>query len=1095
MYSFADNVKVSYTDDSFARTGDTLKIKTLKEVFDIASNLPKTAKKNSSGMFFFYIQEQLGIDLFEDPYSEGIVGVDIDHISKEEARQIFDNFDLLCQKFGGIIACTFSNSMYNPEKDYAGLHFIIKTAEPILYHNSSPSFRKNEMLYGALLCQLIYKVLGIDLRPVADRGIDSVMKTLGQRFWMNYSELKWNSSAGSIAIPNEKEQELKDWFKGYNWFEDDTVDFIYSGYTFNSIDISTWNGKRINLGHKRRVTILNALNTWGVPHDDRVNLLMNICGPEDYAGGDKKLLAALKQTSKVANKKHSDPEYLEIAKKLLERVGINVDIVFNKCLSDESYEKSMMPSEERTIEYHFDDLLIGALEDIEKYNSERQIVLNLKEDEFINDYRDIIKEKIFSHKAIYIVADPGVGKTTLAERLTTDDKYVPMFGTDFFCTLSGDELSIDIAVPYNSVAASKTLNNKELKRVITQDINNYDKDGIKMFVWNTLKPIFEKYFKFGYKRAVFFFDESHKIVTDIYRWEVIIEMFKILPDMYSHFVFMTGTPAYEHIFLKEYFSDICFIKINKESKYTYDCTFRNYTEFGVGDMTELIRKHLDSGHLPMIYTNRKRHDWTISVIPINEERIARGERPLNVLYFNRDNQTDCEKVAKAKSIKPYDLVIATAYLNVGVDIYKDDDRRRVAIIDYANDTDSGFNEIWQFQGRNRQQDSYFEIICRTGEKYEQKKYAYPFRRYLEIAKIHTLNVENNTEDDEAFVFLNKLYKKRKFGRLENIGAFKDFRNVVLLACYYMYLDKFTYIYNIKAILKNRGCKLTEIDMTDHIKNSINDETRQEVFKFFVENIETINKLTIDEDIRRTGVVKQIDLNTDLKEHIVDNKYIMSRDKRYMDWLYYNCGNSDEWIPVLRKFLEDGKILNKGTFRTFNKLRIIANNVTEKELKNIKAAIKIDNAEEDDEDSAVDLVLEKIIHKHFKGAYSKKDIHTAVALREIIEAYRDTLIFIAENKEIIELIKKHESENSLSVALKMQIIKDQHDAEKIRKQRSNAGKGGTKKITVLDLRDGKLYRFDSCQAAAEHFGSSKSAFSKFQKCGQGTLKKVALVVVD
>lgn len=1095
MYSFADNVRVSYTDNPWASTGDPLKIKTLKEVFDIASNLPKTAKKNSSGMFFFYIQEQLGIDLFEDPYSEGIVGVDIDHITKDEARKIFDSFDIMCQKFGGIIACTYSNSMYNPEKDYSGMHFIIKTAEPVLYHNSTPSFRKNETLYGALLCQLIYKVTGIDIRPIGDRGIDSHMKSMGQRFFMNYSELKWNSNAGSVEISKEKEQELKDWFKGYNWFEDDVVDFIYNGYTFNSIDISTWNGKKINLGHKRRVTILNALNTWGVPHEDRVNLLMNICGPEDYEGGENKLLAALKQTSKVANKKQSDTKHLEIAKKLLERVGINVDIIFNKSLSDKSYEKLMMPSEVRPLEYHLDDLYIGALEDIKKYNLDRQVVLNLKEDEFINDYRDLIKDKIFSHKATYIVADPGVGKTTLAERLTTDDNYTPLFGTDFFCTLSGDALSIDIAVPYNSVAASKTLNNKELKRVITQDINNYDKDGIKMFVWNTLKPIFEKYFKFGYKRAVFFFDESHKIVTDTYRWEVIIEMFNILPNMYSHFVFMTGTPAYEHIFLKEYFSDICFIKINKESKYIYDCTFRNYKEFGVGDMTELIRQHLDKGHLPMIYTNRKRHDWTISIIPINEERIARGEQPLNVLYFNRDNQIDCEKVAKTKSIKPYDLVIATAYLNVGVDIYKDDNRKRIAIIDFANDMDSGFNEIWQFQGRNRHQDSYFEIIYRKGEKSEQRKYAYSFKHYLEIAKIHTLRVENNIEDDEAFVCLNKLYKKRKFGRLENIGAFNDFRNVVLLACYYMYIDKFTYIHNIKAILKNKGCKLTEIDMTDHIKNSINDETKQEVFKFFVENIEIINKLPIDDDIRQNGIVKQIDLNTNLKEHIKDNKYIMSRDKRYMDWLYYNCGNNEEWIVVLKKFLEDGKILNKGTFRTFNKLRIIADNVTEKELKNIKAAIKIDNNEDDDDGSTLDLVLEKIIHKHFKGAYSKKDIHTAVALREIVEAYRDTLIFIAENKEIIELIKKHESDNSLTIALKMQIIKEQKDAEKLRKKRSSAGKGGTKKIKVLDKRDNKTYKFDSCQAAADHFEKSKSAFSKYLKTGKGTLKNIALLIPD
>lgn len=1102
-FIYPKDIRVSYFNN-YPRKGDPIKVTTLYDVMyndPGLENISRFADKGTSGAFQIYVKNILdGTD--PDTFTDGIIGIDIDHISKNDAKVIYDNFEKICNYYSGLLCCSFSNSYNDSTRPDGGLHLIVRTAYDKIVRDD---YKEINIEYAAMFAYVVYKLFDIDIRPreLNDKksGLDSALKSIAHRFFLNHSTVKWFDYSAPMPLNSDDTLIVRNWFdedydNKVNWYEKKN-DYNITSCHLQSLDTSSCCKYQTGYGWKGRINIINALYAWGVSPIDIEKLMLTICGDKDWQGDAKNpgaLLNSIRQAIRTAPTQKPTASQLNWAKSLLEKANVNVDVIIEKTLTDEAYESKMLSdNSDVTISIELDDLFSAAIEEADKRIKEKQITLNLSEDEFICDYYDVIKEKIFKHHATYIAADPGVGKTTLAERLTTNDEYEPMFGNDFFFNLSGDELSIDICMPYNSVVDSKSLNNKQLKRVLTANLSNYSKEGIKIFVWNTLKPIYEKYFNMGYKRAVFFFDESHKIVTDIYRWKVIFDMFKVLPNMYNHFVFMTGTPAYEHIFLKQYFDDMCFIKINKDSKYTYNCAFRNYDKFSLSDMTDLIRHHLDSGNLPMIYTNRKRADWTLSVVPINEERIARGERPLNVLYFNRDNEEDTKRTAKLKSIKRYDLVIATAYLNVGVDIYKDDDRRRVAIIDYANDNNAGYNEIWQFQGRNRQQDSYFEVICRTGEKYNRKKPAYTFNHYLSQALIHTHDVDIDVNDDELFAFLNYIYKRNKFGKLANIGAFKDYKNIVLLACYYMYIDKFTYIHNIKEILKNKGCKITEIDMNEHTKISINNETKKEVFKFYVEHIDEINKLQIDDAIRHKGIVKQIDLNTDVKDHICNGR-IMSRDKRYMDWLYYTTANKEDWIIILKKCLEDGEILTKGTFNIYNKLKLIADNITDKELKNIKAAIDIDAQDDEDEQLHVDLVVEKIIYKHFKGAYSKKDIHTAVALSEIVKSYRDILLFIAENKEVIEIIKKHRADGTMNAALQMKIIKDTNEKMRLSKLHSDgAKKRNSKPITVRYVDTNEVVTYDSIDALAKALNKSKQNLNQSLKHPKSKIHNVIEIV--
>lgn len=1076
VFNFSETIKVSCSSAKFPKTGDTIKTASLKDVIMACQTINKNAEKNSSGSYWMYVQDKLGVDLYDDCCSDGIVAVDIDKISKDECKTIFNGFEDICKYFGGLVCCTYSHSYYNPNKSYGGLHFIVKTEYEKLYHKGGPSYRRNSILYGATLCRVIYKLFNIDLRPskvTIDgknevRGIDTALRSLGQRLYLNYSEVKWNDYAGSLKIDSLTANAVEEWFTDYNWFEKKS-DYKIVDYNFNSIDIKTWNGTTINLGHKRRVTLLNALKTWGVPHNDRVQLLLNICGPDDYAGGTDALKRALIQTSKVSENKQSDVEHLEIAAKLLSTVGINVDLDIKKIYQPIEYDNEFTKL--------WGEPIVKSDKPIHNvhYNPENYLHLQLNSNQYLMDYKHQITEMITKYQMTYLVADCMVGKTTYA--LNMQNEY-GLFDDDFIVHFKGD--TIDVCVPYNSVADNKASGSrKDIKRVKTENIQKFSTEKRNVFIWNTIMPLYEKYFSLGLvKRMVLFFDESQKIVTDDYRWETVFEMFKVLPVMYKHFVFMTGTPAGELDYLTQYFPDYCIIKIDKEEDFKRECKILKYDKFGLGDKIQIIEDVIADGKLPLIYSNSKNTEWKDACTIINAGRVEAGLDPYNILVYDRPNAERLYEVNSTNSIKQYDVVIATKYCSVGIDFQKDDPRMRCSIIDFAGEKECTFHDIWQFTLRNRKQDTITKLIVNNNELYNVKLFNYWYYKklFMDMAKVQTHKMVKPVYEDEQskelYAFMQEVFRIRAFGKLvENKNNwFDDDKNVTLLGIYFLYRKIFSNIRIIKHMLERRGVKITEIEMTHEVAK-MDCTTKKEIYNFFVDKFKEIGGIRLSKG-QYDKSSHQIDINSNDVEYIEDGK-IYSRNVHYMDWLIKQFAGKDEWYDILK----ERDYITPDTFAAYNRMAMIAKRITKKEIDKIKRFRKVMI-----EDDINDMVTE-LVYKHYNGALdiTKDEIRKTILLSDIISDYKKILQFSIDNIEFIEEIKNATSDGQrIKACHKMQIAMEQAAAAAARKKMSTAGKKHSKPITVKWKDSGEVITYDSKLELAEALKVAKQNINRYLK---------------
>lgn len=1065
-------------------TGHPFEHRTLYDLLIGQQSLSKTAVKGSEGEIYAYLGDKLDIRGAEEAgkdISDGIIFIDIDKMSKDDVTTIYNAFDKIVVSLPNVLTCWYSNSYYNSDKEYGGLHFILRVSYDTI---SSYEYKYYVTLYGAILSRVIYNICNIDIRPNG-KGLDHVTKRISQRFYLNFSEIKWNDNAFPIdpQLDELQKEELYVWVNTYDkWFVKESdykvvsceiTKFNWDKVLSSDFKVNTNGLKTDQLGHERRITIENFLAGLGWEFDDIVEFMMCICYGKDFAGGKTKLLNAIKQTTRTAiSKFRGNPSatYSAAAKNILTALGVDIEA---------DIERIYQP-----IDFDFDSIFLDAYESLKDYtpinkfyNPDNFIRIKLQLHEYLKDYKDTVMDAIYKHAMTYLIADCMTGKTTLALDAVRENG---LFDDDdnFIIHVHGE--SVDICVPYNSVADNKAKDSRsDIKRVVTANISNFSVDKRNVFIWNTIMPLYDKYFKDGVvKRAVLFFDESQKIVTDDYRWEIIFEMFKVLPMMYKHFVFMTGTPAGELQYLKQYFNDYCIIKVDKDVKYKRECKFLKYDKFGFGDRIELIEECISNGRLPLIYTNARRAEWREAIKRINRDRLSCGLRPYKVLEYSRDNKDQLKTVDKTNSIKGYDIVIATKYCSVGIDFQKDDRRMRTAIIDYAGESDCTFHDIWQFTLRNRNQDTITKIIVKNGEEYDNKlfNYCYYVDLFDDIAKLHThkitdeeFNELHNAEDEiegKNFDFINSVFLARKFGRYTNVknNYFKDARNVKLLSVYYLYVKIFSNIRVIKNMLERRGVEVVEIDMTH--SQLINDSTvNKEIYKFFVDNFETISNINANKE-QYTQISYLIDINGNQTEFIEDNK-IYSRNLNYMNWLIKEFAGKDEWYNVLK----ENEYVSKNKFNEFNMMRTIAKRITTKEID------KINKYKEYMIEYGIDDLIVNMVHKHYGKVLdiSKKDIRTTILLRDIIDSYRKILEFAVDNIEFIEEIKNAEDNAAwISAVHKMDIIMRQKEQEKLKVRLSNAKK---KSITVIWEETKTEETFDSRDEFADRLGISKGQLSK------------------
>lgn len=1056
-------------------TGHPFEHRKLYDLLIGQQSLSKTAVKGSEGEIYAYLGDKLDIRAAEEAgkdISDGIIFIDIDKMGKDDVTTIYNAFDKIVASLPNVLTCWYSNSYYNTDKEYGGLHFILRVSYATI---SSNEYKYYVTLYGAILARVIYNICNIDIRPNG-KGLDRVTKRISQRFYLNFSEIKWNNDAYPIdpQLDELQKEELHVWVNTYEkWFvresDYEVVSFEITKFNWDKVlsddfKVNTSGLKDNQLGHERRITIENFLAGLGWEFDDIVKFMMKICYGGDFDGGKTTLLNAIKQTTRTAISKFRDnpsAKYSAAAKDILTALGVDIEA---------DVERIYQP-----IDYQYDSIFEEAWESMKDYHPERKPAvdvfrINLKTDEYLTDYKYEITEKIYQHHMTYLVADCMVGKTTFGLNMKSD--YGLFNGDDFVAHFHGD--TIDMCVPYNSVARNKA-KGKSVKRVKTAKLSDFSLDKRNVFIWNTIVPLYEQYFKLGMvKRLVLFFDESQKIVTDDYRWKTVFEMFKVLPDMYTHFVFMTGTPAGELEFLKQYFPDYSVIKVDKEIDYNRECKILKYKQFGLGDMIKVIEDAIADGRLPMIYANAKNSQWKLAIKKINARRIEEGLRPLRVCTYDRPNAENLTEVDEKKSIKNYDVVIATKYCSVGIDFIKDDKRMRTAIIDYANEIDCTFHDIWQFTLRNRDQDTITKIITIDNDMYINKLYNYWYyvRLCNEMARMHT-HISKRPElltemDVRNFDFIQEVFQLRKFGQLvdgkHKDNYFTDERNVKLLATYYLYVKIFSNINVIKHMLQRRGVSILEIDM-EHIVEKMDYTDKKTIYKGFIDNfndISAINTAKGQYDERSY----QIDINDRTKPALyIEDSKIYSVNKHYTDWLIGQFAGKDEWLPVL----QEHEYITKETFASYRRMIMIAVRISDKEIDWIKRHAPVMN-EDDIEREAV-----KLVEKHYVEILrNETDKWKKAIIKDVIEDYKKIVRFMVDNIEFIEEIKNATSDGQkLTACHKMQIVIKQKQAEHARKKMSDAAKKAhSKKVTVRYKPTGETVTYDSFDELAKAINKSK-----------------------
>lgn len=1086
----------------FAWTGAPLEQCNLKDKLDSLCKLPKDHNKHMVGSIWFHTNNKVGVEF--NPVSDGIVGCDIDAIPKEDCRKIVDNFDTLALAFPCLVSCWYSHSYYNSDKEYGGLHFVIKTdKDELVYDNEQyNSYRKNNIIYSAALARHIYNICGVDVRPKFNdklkktAGLDKAMLSIGQQCFLNYSEVvKWNYNMFKVVIDDVSIDNLEKWFIGYRWFEngDDFKVVSCKVKQFNTQQVISPDFK-VNtdafgidkqLGHHRRVAVENFLAGQDWDEDSIVEFMMRICFGGDYRDGETALRRAVRQTTKTAiTKFRGRPSafYTERAKDILTAIGVDIEV---------EIEKIYQP-----IDYQYDSIFEEVWESMKDYKPVRKPVvdvfrINLKADEYLTDYKYEITEKIYQHRMTYLVADCMVGKTTFGLNMKSD--YSLFNSDDFVAHFHGD--TIDLCVPYNSVARNKA-KGKSVKRVKTAKISDFSLDKRNVFIWNTIMPLYEQYFKLSMvKRLVLFFDESQKIVTDDYRWKTVFEMFKVLPDMYTHFVFMTGTPAGELEYLKQYFPDFSVIKVNKEIDYNRECKILKYKKFGLGDMIKIIEDAVTDGRLPLIYANAKNSQWKLAIKKINAKRLEDGLKPLRVCTYDRPNAEKLTEVDEKKSIKNYDVVIATKYCSVGIDFIKDDKRMRTAIIDYANEIDCTFHDIWQFTLRNRDQDTITKIIAIDNDMFINKLYNYWYYVMLcgEMAKMHT-HVSKRPElltdmDIQNFDFIQEVFQLRKFGQLvdgkHKDNYFTDERNVKLLATYYLYVKIFSNINIIKHMLQRRGVSVSEIDM-EHIVEKIDYTDKKTIYKGFIDNFKEISAINAAKG-QYDECSYQIDINDRTKPALyIEDNMIHSVNKHYTDWLIGQFAGKDEWLPIL----QEQEYITKETFASYRRMIMIACRISNKEIDYIKRHAPVMN-EDDIEKKAVELV-----EKHYiEILENETDKWKKAIISDVIEDYKKIIRFMVDNIEFIEEIKNATSDGQkLSACHKMQIVIKQKQNEQARKKMSTASKKAHyKPITVRWIKNGQVVTYDSQDELAEKLGVKKQNLMRSLSHQCGKISRVVQLV--
>ena len=507
--------KYGIQDSEKAAVGTPLHIVDFDDIISACrSQKAKSDKKHQFGAIYAYKQNKLGVT--EDSVSGGIIFCDIDNISKQVAKEIYNKFDDLTIEIPFLYACCYSSS-YTISNDHAGLHFFLNSDEL-----TRTEYSKYAKVCLFTIARKIYNLLGYDL--VGDKKlrvdknkqiIDTHNCSIAQKLYLFYDDFQVNDFEFSITpdtydfLFGKLEEKYPQFFK-----KDESVSVSLN----NNVEITGSCKKKIELHYGQDYTIANYLVATGkYTKDELLSILLSIeSRPANQmkSNGEKTIESHFRQIINTAFAKYgsgsSVPAETKIkAEKLLNQVGFIV-----------------VPNIE------------ANSVDITQSVKESQSVYCIKQGHYISEFYDIITQHIDKYQRVCIQAPTGVGKTTIINGFETTTDH----GNELLSVQQSGIMGIakqyhaDVVVPFNA-------NNylySNLHEVSSMNGEKYDKTQCNVMVIDQYLKHFEES---GDKPVII--DESHILYMDRTYRDAVAKLMVLLKQSAKKIICISATPTGE----------------------------------------------------------------------------------------------------------------------------------------------------------------------------------------------------------------------------------------------------------------------------------------------------------------------------------------------------------------------------------------------------------------------------------------------------------------------------------------------------------------------------------------------------------------------
>ena len=473
-------------------------------------------RKHQFGAIYAYKQNKLGVR--EDSVSGGIIFCDIDNISKQVAKEIYEHFDDISSQIPFLYACCYSSS-YTISKDHAGLHFFCYSDEL-----NKAEYSKYARVCLFTIARKIYNLLGYDFvtkdtyrvdksKPI----IDTHNCSIAQKLYLFYDPFQINNYATSITQDNydflvgRLEEIYPNLVK-----KDDSVAVSLN----NNVEIYGSCNKKIELHYGQDYTIANYLAATGKYNKDQVlSILLSIeSRPANQmkSNGEKTIESHFRQIINTSFSKYSGGV----------SVAAETKIKAEKILSSVGF----------TVVEHID--VDANAVDITQSVKDAQSVYCIKQGHYIAEFYDVITNHIDKYQRVCIQAPTGVGKTTIINGFESN-------------TVSGNELlsveqsgimglakqyHADVVVPFN---ANNYLYNN-LHEVSSMNGEKYDKTKCNVLVIDQYLKHFEES---GDKPVII--DESHILYMDRTYRDAVAKLMVLLKQSTKKIICISATPTGE----------------------------------------------------------------------------------------------------------------------------------------------------------------------------------------------------------------------------------------------------------------------------------------------------------------------------------------------------------------------------------------------------------------------------------------------------------------------------------------------------------------------------------------------------------------------